>query len=195
MLTPIEAIELFNEKADLIHESKLARFYLKTKRLSSEIIIFGKAHEPSEPIMTITEPDSEEMDSVLLKLRFLLDDYDECSYKKLKKIYSELEIPEELKEKYFKFCEELEDFLNRRIIISLGMHTPTYIEIFNTFMYGKHAHSKGKARRRYRQWEIDRFSFPHIKLEFLIAVANILRIVNNIFEINEETINYIKRAK
>ena len=195
MLTPIEALKLFNEKADLVHESKLTRFYRETKQLSAGIKIFGKAHEPSEPIITMTEPDSEEMDSVLLKLRFFIQKSDGCSYKQLKAIYSTLEIPEELKEKYFKAYEAWENFLMRKISITFETHTPNYREVFYTFMYGKHAHSKGKYRRKYKQWEKQRYSFPYIKLEFLIVVAQILRIVNNIFKINEESIKYLTREE
>jgi len=190
-LNPIEALLLFNEKADLVHESKLAKFYSETKTLSAGIKIFGKAHEPAEPIITITEPDSEELDSVLFKLRFFVQSSDGCSYKQLKKIYSTLEISDELRDKYFKAYESWENLLNKKISIKIEKHTPKYIEVFYTFMYSKHAHSSGKYRSKYKQWEEDRYIFPYIKLEFIIAIAQILRIVDEISEINNEAIKYI----
>ena len=195
MVAPIEALKLFNEKADLVYESKLAKFYSETKTLSAGITIFGKAHEPAEPIMTITEPDSEEMDSVLFKLRFFIQRSDGCSYKQLNKIYSTLEILDELKEKYLKAYVAWENFLNGKISITFEKHTPNYREVFYTFMYGKHAHSKGKYRVKYKKWEQDRYIFPYIKLEFIIAIAQILRIVNCISEVNKESIKYLTRAE
>ena len=40
-------------------------------------------------------------------------------------------------------------------------------------------------------WEQDRYIFPYIKLEFIIAIAQILRIVNYISEVNKEAIKYL----
>jgi len=182
--TPIEALKLFNEKAALLRESNLVKFFHEQKRISVHLAV----HSGKESTIDMTDPDPEAIDSVILNLRFFVQPKDGCTFKQLMDIYSKLEISEELKERSINSYNAWKKFLASKISITIDNHTPSHNEIFKTFLYGRYAHADPEPRRIYKEWEGRKYLFPFYKLEFIIILAHILGIINYFSKINEEVI-------
>jgi hypothetical protein len=132
----LTSLRLFNEKAEKLLNSRF-RKYLQTKRkLSVEFTLNEHGLTTKRDL-----PDSEDIEAFVLTFRFFMQKREASSFRNLAKVYKELPISTELKQKYFDWRKALNEFLDKKINCTAFGLTPTNRQLVNIFIYGGLAHA------------------------------------------------------
>ena len=186
-----ETLQLFNEKAKELRDGNFYKYLQEHKSIG--IRIGGKL----KPGVETEWPDEDAIKSFILTLRFFIRDRDGCSFRCLSKIYTNLPIPKELKDKYKEIHESINNYLDDNIhvkILTIGRSLKNR-EILDVFTYGRYAHSNPRKRKKLEKWSASPLTELILKYEYLCILNGICDIIPYVVQLNNEALNYIKKSE
>ena len=187
----IEALCLFNEKADEIKNSSYTKYFLENKPKVSISKKQGKAIK----IKTI-EPNDESLKSFVLTLRLFLQNNDQISFQNISKIYEKLPNNFQKEKKSFSQArKKINDILNTNTNIKYNNKIPTYYEVLDTFVYGDLAHIKIDKRNTYKDWKSREETglFDIFKISFHSIAINLIQCILYMQKLNAEVIKKVNK--
>jgi hypothetical protein len=144
----IEALCLFNEKADEIKNSSYTKYFLENKPKTT----ISKNLEEDIKIKTI-EPNDESLKSFVLTLRLFFQNNDQISIHNINEIYKKLPNNfQKEKESFSRARDKINHILDSNINFIDNNKILTYREVLNIFVYGHLAHLKNDKRKIYKDW-------------------------------------------
>lgn len=182
----IEALQLFNEKAQRLFELSFTQIMFSRRTGVDFDYEAGKGLEVSR-----RGPDRESIEAISLTLRFFMQDGESCSIRNVSKIYERLPISHELKELFNQARTSLNTYLDTHSLmkIVINLESLTNRDILNTFMYGGLAHSSHKER--FDAWMSSPIA-PLFINEYCAIVAEMVRIINYIVAFNKRVIEELE---
>lgn len=187
----LEALCLFNEKADEIKNSSYTKYFLENKPKVS----ISKKQGEAIKIKTI-EPNDESLKSFVLTLRLFLQNNDQISFQNINKIYEKLPNNFQKEKKSFSQArEKINDVLNSNINFKHNKKILTYYEVLDIFIYGDLAHIKIDKRKICKDW-ISRKDIGVLdihKINFYGIANNLIRCILYMQKINTEVIRKINK--
>lgn len=186
----LEALELFNTKAEILRNSSFLKFLLEQK---SGITI---AWEKDKPITTETRwPDDEATRAFILTFRFFYQDNERCSIRNIAGIYDDLPISERKKDWFENSRSNLNKFLDSESPAKVNNETITRRDILEMFMYGELAHVNRKKKELLDRW----MSHPLIDIvvynEFIYILSAVLGFIEYIRNLNEEVMKELSEKR
>jgi len=186
----LEALELFNEKAEILRNSSFMKFLVE--RGTGFTVSGGK----DEPTRAETKwPNDEARDAFVLTFRFFIQDNEKSSFGNMAETYDGLPISQQKKESFKDARKTLNDFLDSKSPITFRGQGITYREIYEVFLYGEIAHANAKKKEIFDQW----MSYPLINVfiynEFINILGNVMYIIAYVQDLNEEVIKELSEKK
>jgi len=180
----IKALKLFNEKAQELKDSKY--FHIIRSQQTGFTI---SANSTGEIYVLLKSPDIESTKSFVLTFRFFIQDNERCSIRNIAKIYGELNIPLDIKDKFKEARNTLHNFLSSNSLLKLNNEPIKYEQILDVFFYGGLAHANEKKKEIFDRWMPDPIVSCILINEFNLILANIFNFIlftenlnNKIFE-------------
>ena len=189
----IEALCLFNEKADEIKNSSYTKYFLENKPKVS----ISKKQGEAIKIKTI-EPNDESLKSFVLTLRLFLQNNDQISFQNINKIYEKLPTNfQKEKESFSLSREKINQTLDSNINFKYNNKILTYNEVLDIFIYGDLAHINIDKRNIYKDWKSKKETglFNIYKTSFHSIALNLIRCILYMQQINAEVIKKIGEGK
>jgi hypothetical protein len=189
----VEALCLFNEKANEMKDSSYVKFFLENKPKTT----ISKNQEDDIKIKTI-EPNDESLKSFVLTLRLFLQNNDQISINNINEIYKKL--PKNFqkeKESFSRARAKINHILDSNINFIDNNNIMTYRDVLNIFIYGHLAHLKNDKRKIYKDW-ISRKNIGVLdiyKTNFHCISNNLIRCILHMQKINAEAIKKINDEK
>jgi len=168
--------KLFQEKLAELKRSGFIQNW-QDKKLNISVHVDKDTHELEE-----TLPSEDEIKSFILTLRFFIQDNEACSIRNLKKHYNNLDISQNLVEKFNQTREKLNEYLDSHS----GFNGNTYRDIFDAYIYGQYAHSD--KREKVLSWATDTFSKGFSRFHFISVLHDITKILIIIDGINQRAL-------
>jgi hypothetical protein len=170
----IERLNLFIEKAELLRLSSLVKTLIANQGTKLDIEANLSTSEWSIKSTTL---DSEQLDAFLLTMRLFIQNNERISICRTAELIRSLDVSEDLKERFLKPRDYLNNYLNGKSSFSIHGDRPTYKEIMDTVLYGYHGHLSLEKHRRYKKWTAGPFG-PHIVyFEFIWVLQVFIRIL------------------
>ena len=179
----LEALELFNRKAEILKSSSFKKFLLEQD--SGITISWNKG----EPVRTETRwPGAEATCAFILTFRFFYQDNERCSIRNVARIYDDLPISQEKKDLFSNSRSNLNRFLDSESPVRIDGETITRRGILEMFMYGELAHASRKKKELLEQW----MSYPLIddvvRNEFIYILGAVTGFIEHVRNLNKEVI-------
>jgi hypothetical protein len=187
----IEALCLFNEKADEIKNSSYTKYFLDNKPKTTISKKQGKAIK----IKTI-EPNDESLKSFVLTFRLFLQNNDQISIHNINEIYKKLPNNfQKEKESFFRARDKINHILDSNINFIDNNKILTYREVLNIFVYGHLAHLKNDKRKIYKDWmsRKDIGILDIYKIDFHCIAYNIIQCILYMQKLNAKVISKINK--
>lgn len=186
----LEALELFNEKADKLKKSSFMKFLLER---GSGVTISGD--KDGRLTAETRWPDEEARDAFVLTFRFFIQKKERSSLRKMAKVYDNLPISQQQKELFKNARKKLNDFLDFRSPMQIHDQVITRRDILNTFIYGELAHANEKKKKTLDQW----MSYPIFNVtiyhEFIYILGMVTNFIAYVQNLNEEVIKELGEKK
>lgn len=179
---PLKALRtfcLFNEKVDKLHDLS---FKMKLYMWVADII---ECHEGKKDRGSITHPDDESIDAVVLTLRLFMQDNESISLRNIAALYSQISVNSALAEHFSELRSTFNGYLDRASVI--GEKGIANREILELFVYGSLAHTtQDKAVK------LDEFresgDLGELKAQFAVILSTFLSVLASMKSVNERTI-------
>ncbi len=185
----IEALELFNEKAE-----KLLSSAFVDASASGKTGATISARRQENGLFEISEelrgPTSEAVDAFILTFRFFVQDNETTSLRNVAKIYDEIGDDDEFLSRFNSARNSINQFLDSPNLMNITFDnsTPTNRDVMDTFIYGGLAHAKPKKVQLFKAW----MGFPPASVLFHLCfndvLGEVLRAISFIKNLNEELI-------
>lgn len=186
----LEAMKLFNERAGELRHSPFTEYI--NKRLNRVNIKY------SEEGLSIDRkgPSNHDIKAFILTFRSFIQDNERCSFRNMAKHYETLSIPNEFKQLFRGLRKGHKSFLSEgsSMVVYEGERLK-FNEIFDTFIYGKFAHTEKPKKEKYDKWMKDPIRAVLLELDFIFILSGMLRNIFAVEALNNEVINYIKENK
>jgi hypothetical protein len=170
-----ERLALFNEKADRLLATRLARD-------GTKLTITWEQDKPL--VVELEGLDDEAVDAVVLTARFFIQDQpDRVSFRSLAEIYEKPSIPAELAEHFRKQREKLNGHLDAQSPITFNVPR-TRREVFDTFVYGGLSHADAAKRRVFKEWRAHPEGWPLMQSEFSGTLMLLVECVSHVRAVN-----------
>jgi hypothetical protein len=178
MQEAFRALELFNEKAQILRES---RFVQQAAHADAGIVIeFNK--EQSQ--ITRTGPDDAAVREFVVTLRFFIQDNEACSLSKMETVYQGLPISDDKK----KYVVDVRQYLNRHLdtpsMLRVGNVPITNRRLMDVFVYGNIAHANAKKEEVFKSWKADPIMYHVAYDAFTTVIFQVLQAVAYIQTMN-----------
>jgi hypothetical protein len=186
----IERIKFFNEKATKLQRLSFTQSILTEAPEVTASFLFEEA---SVEIQTTT-PHEESIDAFLYTFRFFIINNEETSFRKMAKMYEQLPIAEEKKEKLRSARNNLNTWLDSKSNFAVNGEALTHRRIMNTFIYGGlgHANDKNKVQE-YKMWTATPI-IHFLKVEFIYTTANIFKMIWYFRSLHEDILEELERS-
>ncbi len=186
----LEALELFNSKAEILRNSNFVQFL---REQDSGISISWKKGEPTR---TETRwPDAEAIRAFILTFRFFYQDNERCSIRNVARIYDALPISQGKKDLFSNSRSNLNRFLDAESPVRIDGETITCRGILEMFMYGELAHVSRKKKELLGQW----MSYPLVddvvRNEFIHILGAVTGFIEHVRNLNKEVIKELSEKK
>jgi hypothetical protein len=185
----IDALRLFNEKAEKLANCRFIKIVFGQK---TGVELRGERGKPLEVIRR--GPDDESIDSFVLTFRFFIQDNEKSSFRNIAKIYQALPISEEIKHRFSKARDVLNNFLESPppIRYNIDNEVPNNRRILEVFVYGGLAHANPEKKKTYDRWTRNPETRALLINAFVTILATIMRIIEYVTQLNNEGIEFIK---
>lgn len=182
----LRSLQLFNEKAEKLLQSRFVKFVRETKRFTVEI----RAKRGEAVKLTKKLPDQHAIDEFVLTFRFFIQDNEKSSFRNMTKLYEEMPISQNLKEEFFDLARRLNEYLDSEPSIKLKIDEQTYLRrtIMEVFIYGSLAHANLSKKNIYDKWRAEPITFSIIEFEFNTILETILRAIRIAEALNKKAI-------
>ncbi len=184
----IEAIKLFNEKAQKLSSSS---FVGKMVAGESSVRISAKK---GEPVKVQAKSLGESTDAFVLTLRMFMQDNDRISIHNMSELYERLPVPEQKKQTFKDLRKHLNDTLDEPSMIQMNKKRFTKRELFETMLYGDLAHTDPEKRKIVDEMKQFGLIYPLAKAEFEGILAEFLSTITDIVILNTEVISNLKKS-
>lgn len=184
----IKALKLFNEKAEKLFQTRYVKYLNETKKLSVTV----SAERGKGVTIKKDLPDQDAIDAFVLTFRLFIQKRERSSFKNLGRLYESLPISPVLKNEFAKNRKALNDFLDKKLNITIEGFTPTIRELINIFVYGGLAHSDPQKKAIYDKWKGNEITYSMLEQMFCTTLEMCLRAINNAFILNEKAIKEIE---
>ena len=185
----IEALELFNEKADKLLNSAFVHALASGE---TEATIRGRRQENGsfEISPELRGPSSEAVDAFILTFRFFIQDNETTSLRNIARIYDEIGEDDEFLSRFNSARDVINQFLDSPNCTNMTFNnsTPTNRDVMMIFIYGGLAHASPEKYQLFKAWmefPLSNVLFNHC---FISVLGQVLRAISFIKNLNEELI-------
>ena len=187
----LEALELFNAKADKLNKSTLIRFLCEQGGIGCKI-----SWDKDERV-TIERrwPDEDATEAFILTLRFFIQNNERSSVENMQETYDNLPISQEKKDLFKNAREKLNQFLDSNSSLAINDQFLTHRQILWTFIYGELAHANEKLKPVYDQWMSYGIFSAMIYAEFIRILAVFTSCIAYVQKLNEQVINELRKKQ
>ncbi len=183
----IKTLNLFNEKADKLESLSF------TRKIFGEESGVSVSWKRGQEVKTERRgPDEEAIDAFVLTLRFFVQDNEKSSLRKMAELYDGLQIDSDLIEDFHKARDALNQYLDSCSFIKINEHQLTQREVFEVIMWGGLAHANEKKKAVYDEWSKIPIVFPMLQNEFVVTLANTLKVLFYIRDLNQKVIQELE---
>lgn len=179
--TEIQTLKLFNEKAELVINSKYGKESME-KELGITYTYDGNLEEGMKVSRVGHDPDYR--DSVLMKIRMFRVEKDSISLKKMTSLYDSMKIDPVYKQAFHEAIDYLDYYLGEPAATLLD-DKPTRGRLFDVFLFGDISHINDDKTPIYKQWKEDEFSFTMAENEFELIIHEYINVVGVIKKLND----------
>jgi hypothetical protein len=174
----LETLKDFNEKAEKLLNSSIGKGVLSQDLRCTMSWKVGEG-------TTITSPDfnPELLDAFLLTFRMFIQNNDRISIGRMKALYDEMPIRQELKDGFDQARDDLNVYLDLRPIFTVAGEPKSYRDL---------SHMNESKRATFRQWMSNPVVEPHIWTQFLMILAKFLGVISFIRVFNYEAIKELE---
>jgi len=181
---PLDALKLFNEKAEKLKKCSFTRLVFKEK---SGITFSAKIGEPVK--LERRGPNEEAIDAFVLTFRFFIQDNEKSSFRNISKVYDKLPISQQEKDLFMYARKKLNDLLDSGSILKIDNKTlVTKRHILYVFIYGGLSHANERKKKIFDYWASDSILGPLLQNEFVFILATLMNFIMYIQNLNEEVI-------
>lgn len=139
-------------------------------------------------------PDQDAIDAFVLTFRFFYQDNEKSSFRQLSKAYEELPISPELKKNFNDWRNGLNDYLDKKISITVDSRHPSRRELLDIFIYGGLAHANPEKKTIYDEWKKVSFVYIFLETEFCSTLEDLLQAIRHFADLNKEAIEQLEKA-
>ncbi|MCG6915208.1 hypothetical protein LJE86_14965 [bacterium BMS3Abin03] len=157
-------------------------------------ITFDYSNKKIEVNSKIRGPDDETIIAFILKYRLFIQDKDDISLRNLEKLFLELPVEPNYKEKYKVLRQKINSILDEESNVQIKKHRVTIREIHDMFIYGAWAHlnENDLNRKRYLAIKDNRVIYPIFANDFNVTLIKIMNELVEIKFLNEEVIKILE---
>lgn len=186
----LEALELFNQKAEELKNSRFMKFLLEQGS--------GLTVSQQKDLSFKIEPKWPDWDAIkafVLDFRFFIQDNERSSFRNMAETYDGLPISQQKKELFKDARRQLNQLLDSRCPIVINGQAPTYDQIMRIIIYGQLAHRDEKRKARYDEWMSHPLLDPLLTNEFVSILGHAMGIIAYVQKLNEEVIEELSEEK
>jgi hypothetical protein len=188
----LASLRLFNEKAEKLLNTRFVKYLEETGKLSVGI----SANKGQEVQVTRILPDQHAIDEFVLTFRFFYQDAPEkSSFRQISQTYEKLPISIELKENFANWRKGLNEYLDKKINMTIYDKNPSRRELLDIFIYGDLAHANPQKKAIYDEWRKMGFVYPMLEMQFCDVLEVVLRAILSVAEINKKTMKELENKK
>jgi hypothetical protein len=187
----LASLRLFNEKAEKLLNTRFVKCLEETGKLSVSI----SANKGQEVQVTRILPDQDAIDAFVLTFRFFYQDNEKSSFRQISQTYEKLPISPELKGNFVDWRKGLNDYLDKKINMTIHDKNPSRREFLDIFIYGDLAHANPRKKAIYDEWKKMGFVYPILEVHFCGVLEVVLRAILNVAEINKKAMKEIEDKK
>jgi hypothetical protein len=185
-------LKLFNEKTEKLLTSRFVRYLIEQKPISFKYDFQkGKGIEITKEMQ-----DEDNIDAIVLTVRFFIQDNEDCSFHNVAEAYEKLPLSQELKNEYRNARMKLNDFLDSvgQIAITIKEEEITNRRILDIFVYGDLAHKNNPIKRKvFEEWMKDEVAMEFLKYRFCLILMTIWEVIQDVRAINIRAIEELSR--
>jgi len=184
----IEALELFNEKAEKLRNCRF------TKTLFKEKSGFRMSMKKDKPIETERwGPDEDSIDAFVLTFRFFIQDNEKSSFTNMAKIYDKLSISKKKKVLFKDARNNLNKFLDSTPVAKIVINGKsfTHRDIYEIFIYGGLSHANESKKTMYDLWMNTPLRDMAIN-NFVYILGTVMNFISYVQNLNKEVIKELK---
>ncbi len=185
----LERLKDFNEKTEKLLDSSIGKGVLSQDLRCS---VSWQAGEGTT--ITSTDFNQELLDAFVLTFRMFIQNNERISIGRMKALYDEMDVRQELKDRFDDARNDLNAYLNHRPTFTVAGEPESYRELKEIVLFGDLSHMNEAKRAIFRQWMSDPLIEPHIWTQFLIILATFLRVVSFIRVLNHEAIKELETS-
>jgi len=182
-----EILNLFNEKAELIVNSRFALNVLQKDINCSMSWEAGSGLEITSP-----DYDQTELHAFILTIRLFLQNNDAISIKKLHDYYLASSHPQDLKDAVTEERKRLNDYLDSTMIFRWPDGAETYREHLDTILYGDLSHLNGSKQALFKRWLQDPLISHHMWTLFFMTLQQLMSSISYFRVINIEAMKELE---
>lgn len=187
----LASLRLFNEKAEKLLNTRFVKCLEETGKLSVTI----SASKDQGVQVTRILPDQDAIDAFVLTFRFFYQDNEKSSFRQISQTYEKLPISSELRENFAGWRKGLNDYLDKKINMTIDGKNPSQRELLDIFIYGGLAHANLQKKAIYDKWRKMGFVYPMLEMQFCSVLEVVLRAILNVAEINKKVIKETENKK
>lgn len=192
----LRALWLFNEKADKLEASSFTKKIL-TERSGVEI-----SAKKGETAVAVTAtrfgPDQESIEAFVLTFRFFVQDNEPSSFRNMAGFYNDVGLPfdSEMVRRFNEARDAVNALLDESSFLKVDNRPLTHREIFEVFMWGglAHAYAQKGRKEQFDLWRGIPGFFQILENEFVYTLANILKAIFHIRELNRQVIQQLEAS-
>jgi hypothetical protein len=178
----LESLRLFNEKAERLLNTRFVKYLKETGKLSANI----SANKGQEVQVTRILPDQDAIEAFVLTFRFFIQDNEKSSFRQISQTYEKLPISSELKRNFVDWRKGLNDYLDKKISMTIQDRNPSNRELLDIFIYGGLAHANPQKKAIHDEWKKMGFVYQFLEVEFCSVLEVVLRAILSVAGINKK---------
>ena len=187
----IELLEYFNLNVEQLQDFHFWKNFPSTSGIK---ISFDYTESETKIISKILGPDNEAISAFILKYRLFIQDKDGISLRNVEKLFLNLPIEFDYKERYKVLRQNINNILDEESNVQIKKHRVTFREIHDMFIYGAWTHLKenDKNRKNYLAIKDNKVIYPIFANDFNVTLIKIMNELVKIKFLNEEVIKILK---
>jgi hypothetical protein len=189
----IEALELFNKKADKLLDSPFVHALTSGK---TDATISGQRQDNGSFEITpqLRGPSAHAVDAFILTFRFFIQDNETTSLRNFATIYDEIGDDDGFLSRFNSARDAINQFLDSPNLTNITFNDsrPTNREVMDIFIYGGLAHARPAKYRQFKAWMGFPLTNVLFNLCFVSVLGAVLQAISFIRHLNEEVLAEFK---
>jgi hypothetical protein len=182
----IGKLRLFNEKAQLLRESRFVQMVFTE---GSGVTV---SYRQGQPLRVVRRgADREALAAFALTFRFFLQKNDGISLKQIERLYHSLDVPEDDRCLVTENWKNLNGFLDSAPELAPNGQAITFRNVLETFIYGNLSHVNPGKEEVYKAWRAGPFALV-LEGYFEHVLAEVLKFILWLASMNAETIQRLE---